>query len=98
MRKRQASWIMPRRTRAISRFGETFLMSPGTAFIGRTGETVIARDNSSVTQAAREHFPHEHVLGFNADPDDAGHQPEINTACARLPDEGAPTAMCRHSE
>ena len=49
-RKRQASWIKPRRTRALPDLRQPLLAPPGTALIGRAGETGIARHGPSVAQ------------------------------------------------
>src|SRR5215210_4404483 len=74
MRRRQASWIMPRRTRALPALARPFsrrlLPSPPAALVRRAGEAGIAGDRLAVPQAARQDLAHEHVRSLDADPDD----------------------------
>src|SRR3954447_23839035 len=75
MRKRQASWIMPRRTRALPALARPF-PPPRTALVRRTRQTGVARHRFAVTHWSREHLMDEHISRFNADADNPSHLPD----------------------
>ena len=74
LRNRQASWISPRRTRAIAGLGQPFLAPLGSALVGRAGEAGVARHGPSVAEVPRQHLLHQHVRRLDPDADDAGQQ------------------------
>ena len=75
-RNRQASWIRPRRTRALPDFASPFSRLLAATFVRRAGQPGVACHGSSVAQVAGEHLLHQHVRRLDADSDDAGQHSE----------------------
>ena len=74
-RKRQASWIMPRRTRALPALASPFSRRLAPLSSGEPVEAGVAGHRPSVAQVAREDLVHQHVRRLDADADHACQQP-----------------------
>src|SRR4051812_28711404 len=73
-RKRQASWTMPRRTRALPALASPFSRRLAPLSSGGAGQACVACHSPAVAQIAREHLLHEHVRRLKADPNHASQQ------------------------
>jgi hypothetical protein len=74
MRNRQASWIRPRRTRALPALARPFSRRRLPLSSGEPVMPRVAGDSSSIPHAPRQDFVHEHIRRLNADPDHACQQ------------------------
>lgn len=71
--KRQASWIMPLRTRTLPA-RKTPFASTAAALVGRAGEAGVAGDGLAIAPVAREDLVDQHVRRFDTNAKDAGNQ------------------------